>query len=353
MKQKHTLYRRKSTNKKFAKVCPSYNNYSFGIILPSTTTTTTTTINQNNNQTTTTTTTTTTRSVSLKQVDLLRVSNCGATLAVGLMADGEGTSAKRTIHGLRAPKTASSGRRPGVLTEPEPQGQERPRTFPRCSQVAPEPRPLVHLGVGEVHDGPLVSFFLQRALFERRKEEEERKAEFARKVEGARELRVKEEVEEVEEEADASDLLSLSSWPRSTSTLAVASSFCWFCWCCSFLRCDARHHGRYGPEGHVLSTAPCWFLPEGYSTSLFWENTSGNAVFSAFWLDSGYIFMPVYGFLRVLSPHSAQCLVLRGPRYPLVTEFASSISLSWCRGRFPWSRVCCGPSRFPSCSSTR
>ena len=38
-------------------------------------------------------------------------------------------------------------------------------------------------------------------------------------------MRVKEEVEEVEEEADASDLLSLSSWPRSTSTLAVASSF--------------------------------------------------------------------------------------------------------------------------------
>ena len=211
------------------------------------------------------------------------------------------------------------------------------------------------------------------SLFERRKDEEERKAEFARKVEGA--LRVKEEVEEVEEEADASDLLSLSSWPRSTSTLAVASSFCWFCWCCSFLRCepfgcrlacDARHHGRYGPEGHVRSWLVSlygplflavifsfWFLPEGYSTSLFWENTSGNSVFSAFWFNSWYIFVPVYGFLRVLSPYSAQCLVLRGPRYPLVAEFASSISLSWCRGRFPWSRVCCGPSRFPSCSSTR
>ena len=43
---------------------------------------------------------------------------------------------------LRAPKTASSGGRPGVLTEPEPQGQERPRTFLR-SQVAPEPRALL------------------------------------------------------------------------------------------------------------------------------------------------------------------------------------------------------------------
>ena len=38
-----------------------------------------------------------------------------------------------------------------------------------------------------------------------------------------------------------------------------------------------------------------------------------------------------------MFPYSAQCLVLSGPRYALVTE--SSISLSWCRGRFPWS--CC------------
>ena len=72
---------------------------------------------------------------------------------------------------------------------------------------------------------------------------------------------------------------------------------------------------------------------------LFWEKTSGVAVFSASWFDSGYILMPVYEFLGVLSPYSAQCLVLSGPRYAPVTEFASSIPLSWCRGRFPWS--CC------------
>ena len=82
---------------------------------------------------------------------------------------------RETYYGLRAPKTASSGGRPSVLTEPEPQGEERPRTFPRRSQVAPEPRPLVHLSVGEVHDGPLVSFLLQRALLERREEEEAKK----------------------------------------------------------------------------------------------------------------------------------------------------------------------------------
>ena len=84
---------------------------------------------------------------------------------------------RETYYGLRAPKTASSGGRPGVLTEPEPQGQERPWTFPRRSQVAREPQPLLHLGVGEVHDGPLVSFLLQRALLARRKEEEKERKE--------------------------------------------------------------------------------------------------------------------------------------------------------------------------------
>ena len=59
------------------------------------------------------------------------------------------------------------------LTEPEPQGQERPRTFPRRSQVAPEPRPLVHLDVHAL-------------LVRRKEEEEERKAGFARKVEESR-----------------------------------------------------------------------------------------------------------------------------------------------------------------------
>ena len=74
----------------------------------------------------------------------------------------------------RQPPGQESGR-PGVLSEPEP-GKERPWTFPGRSQVAPEPQPLVHLGVGEVHDGPLVSSLLQRMLLER-KEEEKEKAE--------------------------------------------------------------------------------------------------------------------------------------------------------------------------------
>ena len=217
------------------------------------------------------------RSFSLKQVDLLCVSNCGATLAVGLMADGAGTSAKRrrerrlvlrherqtvavelaaalhhsrdggreTNYGLRAPKTASPGRRPGVLTEREPQGQERQRTFLRRSQAAPEPQPLLHLGVGEVHNGPLVSFFIQRALQERREEEERRKLEEQEELNSPRAVppkrRTPQQVQRITDifrhrwvkrkrKKRRKDLLSLSSWPRSTSSAAVACSFYWFCW---------------------------------------------------------------------------------------------------------------------------
>ena len=85
---------------------------------------------------------------------------------------------------------------------------------------------------------------------------------------------------------------------------------------------DALHHVRHGPEGYVRSwlvslygplylavTCSIWFWPKEYSTSSFGEKTSGVAVFSASWFDSGNIFVPVYGFWGVLSPYSAQCLV--------------------------------------------
>ena len=130
----------------------------------------------------------------------------------------------------------------------------------------------------------------------------------------------------------------------------VQGSFFFLALCSLWLQTgpDARHHGRFGPEEQVHSclvslygplflavTCSIWFLPEEYSTCLFWEKTSGSAVFSV----SGCVLLPVYVFLGVLIPYSAQCLVLSGPRYALVTEFASSTSLSWRRGSFPWS--CC------------
>ena len=183
-------------------------------------------------------------------------------------------------YGLRAPKTASSGRRPGVLTEPEPPNVVdrvlrrtvdqivdsvpglpaldvpvplmveqlvdilQPWTFPRRSQVAPEPQRLLHLGVGEVHARP-TGFLSPPARVAGAKggggEEEAGGAGGTQLSEGSAAgashglSRSRGSLtssstggEEEEEEADASDLLSLSSWPRSTSTAAVACSFCWF-----------------------------------------------------------------------------------------------------------------------------
>ena len=118
-----------------------------------------------------------------------------------------------------------------------------------------------------------------------------------------------------------------------------------------------RRHVRYGPGGPVRSwlvslygplylagTCSTWFLLEEYSTCLFWEMTSGYVVFSASWIDSGYMLLPVYGFWGVLFPYSAQCSVLCGPRYALVTEL---------RRRLPLRAAEADPHGLfsPSCSS--
>ena len=90
-------------------------------------------------------------------------------------------------------------------------------------------------------------FLLRRALEDKRKEEqlakERRRRRGSRKVldsleqtlsaDAARVLflcRAEEEEEEEEEEVDASDLLPLLLWPRSSSTAAVAHFLCWFSW---------------------------------------------------------------------------------------------------------------------------
>ena len=86
-----------------------------------------------------------------------------------------------------------------------------------------------------------------------------------------------------------------------------------------------------------LSMAPCIWQTLVLCGSCLKSTVRVSALLG---FDSGYMSLPVYGFFLVaLFPYSAQCLLLSGPRYALVTEFASSISLSWCRGRFP--RSCC------------
>ena len=64
-----------------------------------------------------------------------------------------------------------------------------------------------------------------------------------------------------------------------------------------------------------------WVLPEEYSSWFFWEITSGYAVFSASWFDSGYRF--------IVSPYSAQCSALSGTCYASVTEFANFHVFTW------------------------
>ena len=91
--------------------------------------------------------------------------------------------------GLRAQTTASSGKRPGVLTEPEPQGGAV-----TVGYVA-APVPTLALSVlagsaGEAVDDLSLRFLLGRSLAEKKEEEEEeekrRKEEFDRQVEELR-----------------------------------------------------------------------------------------------------------------------------------------------------------------------
>ena len=101
----------------------------------------------------------------------------------------------------------------------------------------------MHLGVGDMHDGPLVSFLLQRALQERREEEEEldearrelrallavpcaatlgRAGGATPSVHGGDRCGAQKEEEEEEEEKDSSNFLTLLALPCSSSTSAVA-----------------------------------------------------------------------------------------------------------------------------------
>ena len=172
------------------------------------------------------TTTTTTTSVSLKQVDLCCVSNCGATLAVGLMADGEGTSAMRrrqrrlrswlrherqtvamelaaalhhsrdvgpgTHASLRAQQAASSREEAGVETHnalrglktlppgmrpeqlPEAPGPQRRDRTVRGTSVGSSLLAVQSLRGADGVDNTAAKFLLQQALKMKKEEEEEK-----------------------------------------------------------------------------------------------------------------------------------------------------------------------------------
>ena len=82
--------------------------------------------------------------------------------------------------------------------------------------------------------------------------------------------------------------------------------------------------GFYNPL-YLAVTCSIWFLPEEFSTWLFWEMTSGYVVFSSALLGStvdarsASVNEFFWGIVSVYS--AAQCLVLSGTCYASVTEF--------------------------------
>ena len=130
-------------------------------------------------------------------------------------------------HSARQGQKTAAGTRPAPLAEvAEPQGLS---VAPRCPDAGV---PLLSVpllaGRGGIDDNS-VRWLLKVELRKRQKEEKERKeeeewAESRRR----RSLSSKEEEEEEEEEEDSKKLFL--SWPRSSSTAAVAHSLCWFSW---------------------------------------------------------------------------------------------------------------------------
>ena len=153
---------------------------------------------------------------------------------------------------------------------------------------------------------------------------------------------------------------------------------------------DARHLGRYGPEGHLCRdtefasvaravrtwkpglSASHWYLavtcsvlvlPAECCGGFFWEITSGFLpVISAIWFNSGYMCLSVYGGLGLAGCDAPRAVFLRGcqalmrcimagmdqqeqfmalctklRKFRSFSSSWSSSSSSLCRGRSPWS----------------
>ena len=210
-----------------------------------------------------------------------------------------------TNDGLRAQATASSGKRPGVLTEPEPQEGAVMVGY----VAAPVPTLALYVlagSAGEAVDDRSLRFLLGRSLAEKKEEEEKRrKAEFDRQVEEVRQASLARARElygskraflvppflvvaaHVVDNGSGVFLVLLvwfftALWFLRSSTGLRCLTSCrygpggllqwylqgWCCWfrcssrCVPFSGCQApnsRHSGRYGPEGHLQWHGQCWF----------------------------------------------------------------------------------------------
>ena len=204
-----------------------------------------------------------------------------------------------THDALRRQKTASAGARPGVLKDPAPQG-----AVTVSYVAAPGPllsTPLLADAAAEAVDARAVKFLLQKSLARKKKEEEERKKEEEEKEQfleqSMQELRLLsktpvagrslQQANRVVELLKLRDAASSSSSKRKRkkrrkkklprgrarrrqrqrplSGALIVDSGSGMCRAgfpssrCVPFGCrqapDARHHGRYGPEGLV-----CWFF---------------------------------------------------------------------------------------------
>ena len=215
---------------------------------------------------------------------------------------------------LRGQKTPPPGVRPGSLCDPGPQRSDRTVRRSPGDSLPTLALPILAGSAGEVVDSSSLRFLTASALKARREEEEKEKKKEKEKMEKRSAVHVKaavlvgageqeEEEKEEEEEADASDLLPPLFSPSSSSTTAVArsrlvffsfspravffvvvgrpemlgikavldqknsyalfldSGMCKAGISGTFPMClfpglqahDARHQGRYGPDGHFCA----------------------------------------------------------------------------------------------------
>ena len=269
-----------------------------------------------------------------------------------------------THDGLRARMAPPLGVRPGSLAEPGPQRSDR--SLRRSSGQTPL------LGVPSLADAPpeaidgrtlryLLKANLARKKYEEEEEEEEEKkyqeraAETRRRAQAlldhAVSLPKRKRKKKRKKKLPRSGYKFLPRFRRlfgTNSTLFLREGGPWLlrsilaasCPYGSLLAQDARHLGRYGPEGHLcrdtefasvaravrtwkpgLSTSH-WYLavtcsvlvlPAECCGGFFWEITSGFLpVIGAIWFDSGYMCLSVYGDLGLAGCDAPRAVFLRG-----------------------------------------
>ena len=238
-----------------------------------------------------------------------------------------------TNDGLRAQNTAPPGTRPGVLQDPGP-----PLAAVTVGYVAAWAPSLVVAPVA-AHDGlddATVQFLSAQTLLAKQQEDEEaRQAEELREWEdkfAKSETRIVEEVDRLRRLGDPSELTTLlnrvSGWYVNRNEVLQRQE----------KRQEEEEEAVHEEDTlallfmmslAMLSSVPLFLAvtcssPEEYSTCLFWEKSSRNAVFSASWFDRGYMLLTslrwlfLYLVTRILRLILVLLSVARVWRVPLV-----------------------------------